>query len=165
MLTADNLKNVLIYDPETGLFEWLLKPSVGVNIGDVAGAITSEGYVTISYRRKAYRAHRLAWPYVYGEYPKNLIDHINGVRADNRIANLRPATNSQNLMNSKVRRESKTGIKGVSERNWPGRRFCAAIVIGGSRRHLGVFHTASEASNAYRQAARDHFGEYARLTC
>lgn len=163
MLTAANIKDVLDYDAEVGVFLWLVKPSIGVNIGDVAGAITSEGYVTISYKRKAHKGHRLAWLYVYGALPP-MIDHINGNRADNRISNLRIATNSQNLMNSKVRCQNKTGLKGVSERNWPGKRFCASIVVDGKPRSLGVYATAEEASAAYSRAAHEHFGEYARVS-
>jgi hypothetical protein len=109
-----------------------------------------------------YRAHRLAWLYVYGEALGEFeeIDHINGDRQDNRIGNLRRATKSQNMAN--MRGHSKLGLpKGVSIQA-KSRRFMACIMVGRRKKYLGTFDTATEAHAAYRAAAQEHHGEFAR---
>ena len=167
MLTADNIKSVLDYNPDTGVFVWKINASWRVRAGDIAGAINSEGYVTISYKRKAAKGHRLAWLYMHGDCPA-MLDHVNGDRADNRITNLRPATASQNMWNKKLNPISRSGYKGVSERvgpKWNGKakRIIATISINGKRKHLGLFPSAEDARQAYIKAAGLHFGEFARV--
>ena len=98
MLTQERLKEVLNYDPETGVFTWARK-GPGVAFGKRAGSFTSEGYRRVTIDKKEYRAARLAWLYVYGEWPSEVVDHINRDRSDDRIRNLRdvPArVNSKN---------------------------------------------------------------------
>lgn len=95
MLTAERLREVAIYEHDTGLFRWTT-PRRRVKVGSVAGTLSKRGYIDICIDVQVYKAHRLAWLYTYGEWPKALIDHVNGDKADNRLANLRPATKSQN---------------------------------------------------------------------
>ena len=147
---------MLDYDPETGVFRW--KQTRGpARKGDIAGSKNVYGYIDLT--RRKWLAHRLAWLYMYGECPPEQIDHINGVRDDNRIANLRLATNAQNSRN-RLRRKSKSGIKGVS---WipKCRKWKAGICFNGRPIHIGHFATAEEAEQAYRDAAYKLHGEFA----
>ena len=162
VLSAEDLRSLMEYAPETGQFIWLKRTALSFdNCGHVAGGRPNDtGYVKISIGRKLYAAHRLAWLWVYGEWPLGDLDHINRDKADNRILNLRLASNSQNQANSPAQRNNKGGIKGVS---WlAGRRKWKAH-IGVNRRlvHLGVFDTAEAASAAYLAAAKKYYGEFA----
>lgn len=153
MLTA------LSYDTESGVFRWVQPPKKARHVrpGDVAGTLTEQGYVRIKYEGVLYRAHRLAWLFVHGCWPSERIDHINGVRSDNRIANLRdvPArTNSENRRRANA--NNSTGLLGVS-RN--GRRFSAVIGNAGRVIYLGTFDDPTEAHAVYLAAkARLHEG-------
>jgi phage gp46-like protein len=155
VLTADRLRNVLIYDGETGRFLWAISFR-GVNRGSMAGGSSkAKGYMRIQVDGQQYAAHRLAWLYVYGCWPSFEIDHINGVRHDNRISNLRDvsrAVNSQNIQ--KARSDNKSaGLIGASW-NKRAKKFSAQIVVGGRKRHLGLFQTAEIANQAYVNAKR-----------
>jgi hypothetical protein len=156
-LTAAKLRDVLHYDPETGVFTWVAARQK-VRVGEKAGCIENTGYVRIRLFRRIYCAHRLAWLYMTGEWPVDFVDHINGARADNRWANLRAATKSQNMSNSRRIASNTTGLKGVSR---AGNRFRASIQINGQARHLGSFRNAEDAHAAYLAAARQNFGEFA----
>lgn len=150
MLTQDELKKVLNYDPETGIFTWKAGGRRHKG-GSIAGRI-DRGYVVIDLNYKAHRAHRLAWLYVHGKWPDEVIDHINGVRNDNRIANLRDVTNAVNCQGFRsISPRNKTGYTGVS---WNERLqgFTAARMVNGKSKFLGVFNTAEEAANAYAKA-------------
>lgn len=142
------LKSLLDYNPDTGVFTWLKPDSVRVKVGDVAGGVR-KGYIQINVLGRRYPAHRLAWYFCTGEWPLNLIDHKDRNPLNNRIANLRPATQKQNAENSKDR-VSKTGKRGVIE--LPSGRFSASIKSNGKRKHLGVFGTAEEAHAKYLEA-------------
>lgn len=153
MLTADRLREVLDYDPATGVFTWREKsaPDSRIRPGTVAGYV-QHGYRLINVDNRQYRAHRMAWLYVHGEWPTDDIDHINGVRDDNRIANLREATRSENLQNQRrARRDNRSGFLGVSAN---GKRWKAEIIEGVRRQHLGTFDTPGEAHEAYLAAKR-----------
>lgn len=152
------LREKLNYDPETGVFTWR---HAGPRwcAGDVATKRMSHGYLRISLGGSRYLAHRLAWLYVYGVWPRPGLDHINGTVDDNRIANLRLADQRQNSANTRLNRRNKTGRRGVffdPERNL----FCAQIRRNGKRTHLGRFRTMEEASAAYVEAATATFGPY-----
>lgn len=90
------LQQALAYDPETGIFTWLVRPSQRARAGSPAGYPTGHGYRAIRYRGEVYLAHRLAWAFVHGAFPPEVMDHINGDRADNRIANLRAVSQAEN---------------------------------------------------------------------
>jgi len=98
MLTQSQLKEILTYNPDTGIFTWLVASNGRIRVGDIAGT-TDNGYVRIMIERTKYRAHRLAWLYVHGESPKEQIDHINHIRDDNRINNLRCVSCHENFKN------------------------------------------------------------------
>jgi hypothetical protein len=156
MLTQEYLKSILSYDPETGVFVRKIKTTNSVKIGDMAGYITPYGYISISINRKRQQAHRLAWFYIYGEFPKYDIDHINGIRHDNRIENLRLATRSENMQNlKKAKSDNKsTGLLGTFLDKRDGRIY-ARIKINKNLIHLGCFETKEEAHEAYLTAKRE----------
>lgn len=158
----------LSYDPETGVFTWLQKPETDRwsrtwntrYAGKEAGA-SSHGYVSINIDGRLYLAHRLAWLFVCEEWPAVQIDHINGDRCDNRIANLRAATVRQNSWNAKRPAHNTSGFKGVRFHKRD-KRYEAFIRVNGVAKALGYFATVEEAAQAYEAAARSHFGEFAR---
>lgn len=164
MITAEIVKSVLDYDPSTGTFIWRSVRPGRAKSGDRAGWVFKRtdrlSYLVINVHGRNYRAHRLAWLYVHGEWPPGLLDHVNGDGLDNRIDNLRPATVSENAANRRVRRDSSTGAKGVI---WYARtrRWQARITVKGKEKHLGYFTRFEDASDAYQRAAVQHFGEFA----
>ena len=111
-VTQDRLKEALNYDPETGVFTWA-EPGRGKRIGRTTGTVNDEGYVVMTIDQRQYRANRLAWLYVYGEWPEGIVDHENRDRADNRISNLRDATFRQNSHNHGLYSDNRSGISGV----------------------------------------------------
>lgn len=156
MLTQQRLREVLSYDPETGAFVWLVQPNGRVQVGQAAGNLNPYGYVQIKIDRVLYRAHRLAWLYMNGEWPRQeQIDHINGVRNDNRWKNLREVSRSFNLQNRRTpnRRNASAKMLGVSQR-CAGGGFQARIRYNGKEQRLGTFDTAELAHQAYLKAKR-----------
>lgn len=151
-LTAEQIRQVLTYDPETGIFTWKKN-------GVIAGWSSPAGYVYIRVLGKLRGAHRLAWLCVHGEMPPKNIDHINRQPGDNRLANLRPCSQRQNCANASTRRDNSTGLKGVNL--MPHGRYRALIRVGGRVKHLGMFSSATEAHAAYMKAAIEHRGEFA----
>ena len=157
MITQKELKALLNYDPETGLFSWKERDCNNFNskfANKVAGSINSNGYVNIEIFGKCYKAHRLAWFYTYGFWPKN-IDHISGVRSNNSISNLRSVTCQQNNKNAKKRADNSTGLVGVSKHNKSG-KWRAYISLNGKVIHLGLFDCLFEACCA-RKSKEVHF--------
>jgi hypothetical protein len=114
----------------------------------VAGGLSTCGYRRINIDRRLYQAHRLAWLYVHGRWPIVELDHINGVRDDNRLANLREATRAQNNQNLSQRSDNKSGHVGASFHKQT-RRWKAQIQVGGQTRHLGLYATPEAAHDAY----------------
>ena len=159
MITAEELREQLDYDPETGVFTRRVTMSNRIKIGDVAGSLSDEGYLKFRVNNKRYFAHRLAWLYVHGVWPCAQIDHINGDRDDNRIANLREATCVENSRNSKKRRGGRCRLKGVYIQK---HRFGAQIRVQGKNIYLGYYDTEEEAHAAYVAAAEKEFGAFAR---
>jgi hypothetical protein len=159
LLTQKILRSLVSYDQETGVFTWA-KARRGAAAGDRAGS-NSNGYVVIKLMWQKYQAHRLAWFYVYGEWPNGVLDHINGHKDDNRIVNLRRATKVQNMMNSRRPARNRSGFKGVSF-NKEKQKFVAQIKAGPVRRHLGYFSEAAAAFEAYKSAAAELHGAFQR---
>jgi hypothetical protein len=148
------VRALLNYEPTTGVFTRKVSTHHSVTIGDVAGSTDSRGHINISIASRFYGAHRLAWLYMTGEWPSMHIDHINGVRDDNRWANLRHVTASVNMQNLRgARSNSKTGLLGVCPK---GNIFEAYIGVKGRSMFLGCFKTAIEAHEAYVAAKRIH---------
>jgi len=153
-MNADELRATLNYDHLTGLFTWAVRRKGGRGIGKKAGFIMSHGYVGICIGGRDYTAHRLAWLHVHGVWPTANIDHINGNRSDNRIANLRDVNQSVNMQNVYApKSNNKSGYRGVSwhkQRN----KFTARIKVDGKYRSLGLHDSAEAAAAAYMKSKR-----------
>jgi hypothetical protein len=164
-LTLERLRTVIHYDPLTGVFEWTTQRNNHRALpGTSAGHYKSKRkYVIIGIYHHNYFAHRIAWLYMTGEMPTCDIDHINGDRADNRWANLRLATRSQNNANAKRRADNTSGFKGVTF-NKRRNGWQAQIKLTGRNYNLGCFITPEEAHAAYRVAAAERFGQFARAS-
>jgi hypothetical protein len=150
-LTAERLRELLSYDPETGVFRRIVQVGTGRRAGSIAGALC-DGYVVIHVASKRYKAHRLAWLHVHGTWPTGEIDHRNGLRADNRIVNLRDVSQSVNLQNQRYARvDSITRLRGASPLRG---KYAAQIFFNGRQHYLGLFATPEEAHDAYLVAKR-----------
>lgn len=160
MLTVERLKELLSYDPETGVWTWLISPRQNVAVGSPAGYLQN-GYRVITIDRKPYRAARLAFLYMTGILPAIFIDHENLNRSDDRWSNLREASRSANGANRPINKNNTSGFKGVSWHRSAG-KWGARIRVCGRSRRLGLFSTPEAAHAAYIVAADLHFGEFAR---
>ena len=148
------IEDCLTYDPDTGLFKWVNPGGSGVfKQGWFAGTIDNS-YAHIRVNRKKYKAHRLAWFLMKGEWPKNQIDHIDGNRSNNKFNNLRDVTPSVNMQNMKKPNGLNTlGYLGVHFDN-ARQKYTARLTLNGKKEFLGRFETAEEAYEAYLQAKR-----------
>jgi HNH endonuclease len=163
----ERVSSLLDYNPLTGEFHYkVYRAGYGAKArpGAIANSTRSTGYIMITIDGKSYSAAKLAWLLVYGEWPGEL-DHINRVRNDNRIVNLRKATRQQNSGNHGLSKNSTTGVKGVCFNKRQDARgapsWQAHITPSGKRIHLGYFWTLEEAAVAYANAAEKYFGEFA----
>lgn len=160
MLSHQELKRLVRYEPDTGRF-YSLYSHKGLPAGREVGSVDDE-YIRISVMGKLYKGHRLAWFYMTGSWPSCDIDHINGIKSDNRFCNLREASRGQNMMNIGVKRHNTSGYKGVSFYSKTG-KWKAQIQSNGRKIGLGYFDDIKEAAEAYIFAALDLHGEYARI--
>lgn len=159
-ITQDELKVRLTYDSLSGKFYWkTVKRYSNRVVGDEAGTKSDGGYVVIKIDGTPYKAHRLAWLYMYGEFPKEYLDHANGVVDDNRILNLREATPQENSRNRKIHKNNSTGYKGVSFHKLVGKYKATAMLLN-KNVNLGWYDTAEDASKIYQQFTKEHFGEF-----
>lgn len=144
MITAEQLKAELSYDPTTGEFRRMKG-------GAVAGTILKNGYARISVLGSYYPSHHLACLYMTGRFPSQFMDHIDGVRSNNRWSNLREATSAENNQNMPDRKDNTSGYRGVF---WDKglNKWRAALQVSGKKLHLGVFQAAEEAFSAYAAA-------------
>jgi len=163
-LSAAKLRRALKYSPSTGKFWWKHCPRNTWMIGREAGCpVGRYGHLRICIDGRNYYAHRLAWLYHYGKWPKGKLDHKNNNPKDNRIKNLRLATRAQNRINAKVPINNGSGLKGVTV-HAKGKygSYTARIGVKGKRLHLGLFYSKHDAHLAYMKAARKYYGRYAR---
>jgi hypothetical protein len=156
------LVEMLGYNAVTGQFIWKKPTSNRVKIGDVAGQINHQGHRLISVNGTRYAAHRLAWFYVKGVWPSEEIDHINLVKDDNRLSNLREATRNGNCRNVGKKKHNRSGFKGVHRHSLSPNRFVAQITVDGRPKYLGLFGTPEEAHAAYVKASDFYHGEFGR---
>lgn len=171
-ISAEELRKLLRYEPETGRLFWLPRP-VGMFKAkgetwnarfagkEAFTAIQQDGYKIGKVFGRVLLAHRVIWALVTGEWPKNELDHRNRQGSDNRWANLREATRSENSRNTGVRSDSISGIKGVRW-NKSANKWVAEIKANGDRIYLGCFDTPEEAGASYDAAAKRHHGDFAR---
>ena len=149
--TQDRLKELLNYDAQSGEFTWRVSRGTA-KAGMQAGCVDAhEGYARIGIDGVSHLAHRLAWLYEFGVFPEDQIDHINGERHDNRLVNLRQATNNQNLQNMTKQQGKSSRFLGVSwckSRN----KWQAGIRLNGKSHNLGYFSTEEAAHAAYCKA-------------
>lgn len=158
-LTAERLRELLDYDPETGLFKWKTSEAGHRNSKRPVGSTDTKGRRQIRIDGKSYFLHRLAFLWMTGEWPEDQVDHINRDFTDNRWANLRNATNSMNAVNRITTRYKHHGMpRGVHRR--ANGKFTAVIQEGGKLRHIGIYGTVEEATAAYAERAQRAFGEF-----
>jgi hypothetical protein len=156
-LTQERLHELLDYNPGDGVFVWRRLPGRGRSRGGtVAGCLRPDGYRCVNVDYKLYLAHRLAFLYAYGRWPAEQIDHINRIKDDNRICNLREATNAQNSINRLTQRNNRLGICGVY---FARGKYVAGVTLNGRTTYLGRFVTAQEAAEAHRLALVSLHGE------
>jgi hypothetical protein len=158
MLTQERLKEVLHYDPDTGIWIWLVSDTHRVRVGDRAGGIKETGYRTIGIDGKRYRSARLAVLYMTGKWPKEKVDHENLNKADDSWNNLREATHGENQRNKPARRDNKLGVKGVCKYF---NKFEAQIQADG-KRFRSRHNTKEEAQRAFEEMAKLLHGDFAR---
>lgn len=158
-ITQEKLKGIVNYNSDTGLMTWST-PRKGCVVGAEVGTITPLGYRSVHLEGYRYLVHRLAWLFVYGEWPSGQIDHKNRDRLDNRISNLRVATPSQNQANKGMRSDNTSAVKGVT---WDAekKKWISAIHVDGKRKFLGRFDKLEDAAFSYSLAAKRYFGEFA----
>lgn len=147
MITQKELKECLDYNEISGIFTWKKRLSDKTMVGGVAGTVTKSGYIQIKINGKLYLGHRLAWLYCNGYFPNKNIDHINGIKSDNRIFNLRQCNQSENNQNQKL----KAGTMGTS---WNAKlnKWMAKIGINKQTIYLGYYLTREQAHEAYLEA-------------
>lgn len=161
LLTAEDLRRLVKYDPETGLFTWIVKVAHRVRIGDVAGSQMKNGYWRVCVLGTQYYAHRLAWLYMTGVWPSQEIDHKDLNKVNNRWGNLRLANSTQNKANA-IRNVGATGLRGVIESE-PDGFYTAKLSKKNKTIYLGYFNCPVAAHLAYVVAAAKYQGEFARI--
>jgi HNH endonuclease len=162
VLSQHQLKEMLYYDPVTGIFTWLKLPYNMVGLtGSRAGSIYANGYRYIQIGNRAYRTGRLAWLYMTGEWPVKLVDHEDLVKSNDAWINLRLANDSQNGANKGLASNNTSGTKGVRFETSRG-KWRAQITVNGHSKNLGRYTSREKAMNAYERAAKAAWGEFAR---
>lgn len=161
-LACERVRELLHYDPDTGIVRWRVnRDRAGrAKAGDIVGRPDKDGYLKFTIESSSQYLHRVIWLYVTGHWPDERIDHRDGDPVNNRWANLREATPSQNGANRRLASNNRLGIKGVREFHG---KYRATIMLNGEAIHLGTFNTPQEAAKVRALAARDLHGEYARV--
>ena len=154
IITVEQVRERLNYDSETGVFTWRMNRGSRARLGSVVGSDDMHGYKTVRLGNRSYKLHRLAWLHTHGIWPTGDIDHINGVRTDNRIMNLRDVSRKVNLQNQRKAPNNKsTGVLGVYIDKYR-RRYYSTISVNNKSVGLGSFDTIQEAQEAYVAAKR-----------
>jgi len=158
-INIDYVKSILDYNKDTGIITWKIGNGKRAVQGNEAGYITDEGYRAIGINGKYIKSHRIAWAMHYGFQPDFQIDHINGIKNDNRIINIRLATQSQNKSNVNAPITNTSGVKGVVKRNG---RYIAQIKHNQKNIYIGTFDNISDAEKARIEVEKKLFGEFSR---
>ncbi len=154
MITQRRLKEIFDYNPNTGIFTYKQATSRSVHVGDIAGSMDEKGYLRIKIYGHSYRCHRLAWLFVHGSWPNDQIDHINSIRNDNRLINLREVSNKINCENRiKPMSNNKIGFLGVYVHHG---KYATSLKVDGIVKRLGHFNTPEEAHQVYLEAKRKY---------
>ncbi len=162
VLTVDRLRDRLDYNPDTGVFKWKKPFPKNMRKDGTAGYSGRDGVIQIEIDGKAYLAHRLVFLLEDGVFPKNLVDHRDGVRNNNRRINLRKATSCQNNQNAKIRIDNKTGIKGVFFNKSNG-KYRVVINFQKKAYHLGYYEdldAANQNATTFRNRLHDNFARH-----
>jgi len=161
MITLDQktIKEMLNYNPETGMFTWIVVPNNTIKIGMIAGKLMPNGYIHIGLNKRMYYAHRLAFLWMTGSFPKETVDHINRKKSDNRWENLRPASTSENMIN-RISTRNTSGCKGVYwHKN--AQKWHARGTKNKTSKSLGLFASLEEASKRFKDWQKENFGDFA----
>jgi hypothetical protein len=161
MITQAELKELLNYDVDTGIFTWKIKYCRKVKVGSVVGSPDKDGYIRVRINGKDYKCHRLAWMYVYNNFPVGKLDHINGIKNDNRICNLRLANNEQNAFNAKLRTDNTSGFKNVCW-NRTFKKWQVSLSINKKQTTIGYFDDIELADLVATEARNKHHKEFVR---
>ena len=158
--SIEDLHSCFIYEPCTGILRRKIASGTA-KPGDVAGSLMPNGYLNVSVMGRKFLVHRVVFAMFHGRWPAGDVDHINGIRSDNRAENIREASRSENMRNTKAHADGFTGIKGVHYYKSRG-NYTAQICVNGQQIRLGYFSTAEEAKAAYNKAASRYHGEFVR---
>ena len=162
LIKADDARKYLDYDPATGVMRWKIWPRTGRPSGREVLTTNAQGYRVVVLMGRQYRVHRVAWLMMYGKWPPELLDHVNGNRTDNRLVNLREATRAENNRNRGMSGNNTSGFKGVTY-NKDRNKWQAKIWRNNKAIHLGRYPSAQGAFAAYCKASREYHGEFRRL--
>lgn len=160
-MTQEELKQVLIYNPQTGIFNWKIKKN-GIKPCKSAGCFCKDGYARIRINQKLYTAHRLAFLYMIGSIPEQ-VDHIDMDKKNNKWENLRSSNNAKNSANKTKYKNNKSGFKGVHFVKNRKKCWESSIKVNGIKFFIGYFNTAEEAAIAYDKKAIELLGEYSNI--
>lgn len=159
-MTQIEIRNLVNYDENIGKMVWKeILPYHRAKVGDFVGTLHHSGYYYVTINKVYYGIHRLIWLYVHGKFPTNVIDHINGIRSDNRLCNLREATQQQNCMNRRKNVNNTSGYTGVVLDKRTG-NWNAQTKIMKKNIHIGTFKTPEDANDAYIRYVKELFGEF-----
>jgi hypothetical protein len=159
ILTQEKLKTLLSYDPDTGVLTWQSKPSRGIKVGRQAGTPTSQGYLALQINKKKMLVHRAIWFYVHGVWPPEEIDHINHVRDDNRLCNLRLANRLENSHNTQKHEKNLSGHKGVAWHN-RNKKWQVQMRFAGKNYYVGQFSDLQDAIQARLQTETKLYADH-----
>lgn len=168
--SLERLRELLSYDEATGVLTWKMQPAtsrtnIGFNNkcgGKIAGTINPDGYVVVGVAKKYYLAHRIIWKLMTGEDPVDIVDHEDTDSGNNCWINLRQAANGPNIQNSRIRKDNKSGFKGVHWDKWHN-AWKATIGVNGKQIGLGRYKDVNHAAEARRVASQKMHGEFARV--
>ena len=161
-MNIQKMQDCISYDPESGVMTWKKVLSNRAKLGGICGGnIDSKGYGRVCFDGKQYRAHRVAWALFYGQEPDQQIDHINGNRLDNRIANLRLASNAENSRNCRLSKNNTSGVTGVCYHS-RAKKWFAQIMFNRKNHFLGLHDTKEKAIEARKKAETQYFGQFAK---